>query len=647
MLLDCSAFDWSQISPVIFGSIFQSAMDPSKRQQLGIHYTNERDTIKVIEPLILNNLRIKFNLNLHNLNKLDELLKETSKIKILDPACGCGNFLILTYREIRLLQIDILKQIAFLNGKYSDEYHIQQQFLSWTSSILNVDSMYGFEIDELAVRISQVALWLVDHQLNSLMSLEFGIPYERLPLKKIANIYNVNALEIEWNSYVNKKDLSFIVGNPPYVPSNKRSDKQRKDMDLVFNKNTIKFNNYKRLDYVCAWYVKASCYIKGTTINVGYISTNSITQGEQVESLWEPLLANGININFAHKSFKWKNGLSNDASVYVCVIGFAYYNVVDKKLFTYDTPASEPLIKICSNINPYLLDKPNIIVKSRTTPINKLIMPLASKGSMPNDDGNLILNNDEKIEFCSKYPDLSKYIRPFISAYTMLRDIPRWCIWLMNSDLVEIKKNPFLYNRIERVLEYRKNKSKSKSALLYPYLFETTRQPTSNYIVIPSHTSENRPYIPIKICDKNSIVNNSCIFIHSSDSYIFGVLMSSMHMAWVKEFAGRLKGDYRYSSKLCYNAFPFLVPNEKQRENITNCVSDILNIRSKSKHSLAELYDTHLISKELLLAHRKLDRVVEKLYFKRNSFIDDRKRIEVLLEHYFDLLSQNEQAAIL
>ncbi|MBU3181167.1 class I SAM-dependent DNA methyltransferase [Clostridium psychrophilum] len=642
LLLNCCSYDWSQISPVIFGSIFQSAMSSFKRQQLGIHYTSERDTLKVIEPLILNDLRLKFNNNLHSLNKLNELLKETSKLRILDPACGCGNFLILTYREIRLLQIDILKQIALLNGKYFNEYHIQQQIIGWNGIILDVDSMYGFEIDELAVRISQVALWLIDHQLNSLMALEFGIPYERLPLKKIANIFNVNALKIDWNTYVDKKNLSFIVGNPPYLPSNNRSDKQRSDMDLVFNKNEYNFKNYKRLDYVCAWYVKASSYIKGTSIKVGYVSTNSITQGEQVELLWEPLLAQGININFAHRSFKWKNGLSNDASVYVCVIGFAYSNDVLKKLYDYDTPTSEPLMKICNNINPYLLDKPNIIVKSRTKPINKLIMPLASKGSMPNDGGNLILNNDEKVEFCLKYPESSKYIRPFISAYTMIRNIPRWCIWLENFDLIEIKKNPFLYDRIQKVFEYRKNDSKSKRALSYPYLFENIKQPSCNYIVIPSHTSVNRIYIPIQICDKDSIVNNSCIAVHSNDSYILGVLMSSMHMAWIKEFSGRLKGDYRYSIKLCYNTFPFIIPSEKQREDITNCVSDILKIRSNSKHSLAQLYDAHLISKELLLAHKRLDTVVEKLYLKKGPFVDDRKRINVLLTHYFNLLSQAE-----
>ena len=644
LLLNCSAYDWSQISPVIFGSIFQSAMSSYKRQQLGIHYTSERDILKVIEPLILNDLRIKFTSNKHNLNKLNDLLKETSKIKILDPACGCGNFLILTYREVRLLQIDILKQIAFLNGKYSNEYHIQQQLIGWNSSILDVDSMYGFEIDELAVRISQVALWLIDHQLNSLMALEFGIPYERLPLKKIANISNVNALKIDWDSYVDKETLSFIVGNPPYLPSNNRSDEQRNDMDLVFNKKEFKFTNYKRLDYVCAWYIKASSYIKDTSITVGYVSTNSITQGEQVELLWEPLLAQGISIILAHRSFKWNNGLSNDASVHVCIIGFTYCNNISKKLFTYDTPTSEPLMMICNNINPYLLDKPNIIVKSRTKPINKLIMPLATKGSMPNDEGNLILNDDEKNEFCSKYPDFSKYIRPFISAYAMLRDIPRWCIWLPDSDLVEINQNPFLNERIRKVFEYRKNKSKSKRAISYPYLFETIKQPSCDYIVIPRHTSENRKYIPIKIGDKRSIVNDSCTIIHSSDSYILGILMSSMHMAWVKEFAGRLKGDYRYSSKLCYNTFPFLIPNENQREDVTNCVSDILEIRSKSKHSLAKLYDANLMSKELFLAHKKLNIVVERLYLRKGSIVDDRKRIDVLLEHYFNLLLQDEVA---
>jgi hypothetical protein len=643
LLLKCCNFNWSKISPVIFGSIFQSAMDPIKRNELGIHYTSEKDILKVIEPLILNNLRDKFNKHKHDLYKLEQLLIETRKIKVLDPSCGCGNFLVLVYREIRLLQIDILKQIAFIKGMHSGVNYIQQQFIECKHNILDVDSMYGFEIDELAIRIGQVALWLIDHHLNILMSQEFGESFTRLPIAKIANIHNVNALRVDWDTIADKNEISYIVGNPPFIPSNDRTPDQRKDMDVAFNNKNIKFDNYKRLDYVSAWYVQAAKYIRGTQIKAAFISTNSITQGEQVEILWEPLLRHGININFAHKSFNWKNGLSYDASVYVCIIGFSYSSKGQRTLYEYETPTSEPHTKECSNINPYLLDKPNVIVKARSIPINPGIMPKASKGSMPNDDGYLILTDEEKIDICKNNEGISRYIRPFVSAYTILRDIPRWCIWLENENIDELKKYKSITDRIEKVKHYRKNTSKSKRALDYPYLFETLSQPSKDYIVIPCHTSQNRNYIPMKIVNKEWIVNNSCIAVHSDDKYILGILMSSMHMAWIKEFAGRLKGDYRYSIKLCYNTFPFITPTSKQNEEITNCVEQILKIRnSYPTNSLATLYDPNFMRKDLLEAHKKLDRTVERLY--SNKKLDtDRKKVDILLEHHFDLINIDRQ----
>lgn len=641
ILLDCCKFNWGEISPVIFGSIFQSAMSPEKRDELGVYYTSETDILKLLNPLMLDELNQNFKSYMYNKKKLEDLLNEINNIQILDPACGCGNFLILSYRELRLLQASILKQISILNGKYINEPHLQLRY-TLDSVILDVDSMHGFEIDMLAAMIAKVALWLVDHQLNTNISLEFSEDCIRIPLKKSAHIVNKNSLEINWNDYVDTNKLTYIVGNPPYIPSNNRNERQKHDMELTF-KGLI-YKNYGKLDYVCAWYAKAANLIKNTSIKVAFISTNSITQGEQVQYLWEPLMNKGIVINFAHRTFMWKNGLSNDASIFVVIIGFSFLNNSPKLLYDYETPISEPHLIQCKNINPYLLNKPSIIIKSANKPLS-LDTPLAKKGSMPNDHGHLILSNKEKIQLCKSYPGIDEFIKPYISSKSMLNNEKRWCIWLKDSKIEDWKHYSFIVSRVSKVREYRqnlynqKNKSNIKKAMEYPYLFENTKQPATDYICIPRHSSSNRKYIPIKFCDKNEIISDSCIAVHSNDKYILGILMSSMHMAWVKEYCGRIKNDFRYSITLCYNTFAFITPTPSQKEHIINLVNNILSIRDSYKNvCLADLYNPLYNHKNLIDAHNKLDNAVQKLYSKRKLDTDSSK-IDVLINSYFELIN--------
>lgn len=637
ILLKCCNFNWGEISPVVFGSIFQSSMDKSKRGNLGAHYTSESDILKILNPLFLESFYEEFEKYKNDHNKLKMLLNKISKLKILDPACGCGNFLVLAYRELRRLDLKIRVRIYTINNM--DESYIQGQIIHETNftNMIDVDAMYGFEIDELAVLITQVALWLVDHQMNMLLSEELGLPYTRIPLRTIANIHHINALRVDWNDYISKYELNYIVGNPPFVSKQDRDEEQRKDMDLVFKG----IKKYGILDYVCAWYKKSSEFIVDTEIEVAFVSTNSIVQGEQTEILYNSSLKN-TTINFAHRSFKWNNGLPNAAQVFVIIICFSYKPRSKKNLYDYATPTSSPNKLDCKNINIYLVNGDNIVIKSSRKRLDLDNTPLATFGSMPNDGGHLILKQHERDEIIRLCKDANKYIKPLISAKELINGDLRWCIWIEEKDLPNIKNIKPIKERIQLVKEHRINSDREATKRLaeYPYLFGEIRQPKDTYIVIPNHSSEGRKYIPIELFSKDSIVNNSCIAIHSNELYIMGILMSCMHMTWIKQFAGRIKGDYRYSVQLCYNTYPFPDLNDIQKKDISKAVQKILEIRkSYSSSTLADLYSPTFMPKNLNEAHKKLDRLVEKAYSPRKRLDTDSKRLDVLLESYIDKIN--------
>jgi len=632
ILLSCSSFDWSKVSPAIFGSMFQSVMDKDKRRNLGAHYTSEKNILKLVKGLFLDEIQLEFEKSKTSINKLESLHSKISNYKFLDPACGCGNFLIITYRELRFLEIEILKQTYKL--KKQDQLELNVGLLSK----IDVDCMYGIEYEEFPARIAEVALYLTDHLCNSKLSEEFGQYYRRLPLKKSPNIVHGNALRIDWNK-LSASRFDFILGNPPFVAKANRTKEQNEDMDFVCG--SIK--NYGLLDYVCSWYVKAAQYLNSRDVacnvstKIAFVSTNSITQGEQVGVLWNYLLKQNIEIHFAHRTFKWSNEARGQAAVFCVVVGFSNYNIDDKFIYDYETPKSEPHLIKAKNINPYLIDTDDILIESRNESI--VDVPPISFGSMPNDDGNFLFTDEEKIEFLKKEPDSKKFIKPLISAKEFLNGEKRWCLWLENISPAEIRTLPEISKRIEAVKKYRLNSNRAATIILAEtsYLFGEIRQPKGKYILIPRHSSESRKYIPIGFFESSSIASDSCVIVPKAAYYLFGILTSLMHNAWMRQVCGKIKSDYRYSNKLVYNNFPFpQTQSEKQKERVEKAVEEMLEVREKyfaKGSTLADLYDPVAMPKDLTEAHRKIDDAVDQCY-RKEKFTTELQRLEYLFELY-------------
>jgi hypothetical protein len=626
-LLACCHFDWSEVSPAIFGSLFQSVMDPEKRRDLGGHYTAERNILKVVRALFLDDLRSELERCGHNQRMLKDLFIRVSNLRILDPACGCGNFLAITYRELRLLELDIRKRLRDLSDSPS-----QTLLNIELGNALDVDAFYGIELEEFPVQIARVALWLVDHQMNVKTSKELGHYEVRLPLKKAPNIMIGNALRTDWNRFLPRDQVSYVLGNPPYAGKKRRNKDQVADMDMTMKG---KVENYGVLDYVACWYIKALDYIKGTTAKVAFVSTNAITHGEQVAVLWSYLLGEGVRIHFAHRSFTWTSDAKGTAAVTVVIIGFADYDVPDKRLYDYPDPRGEPVEIKARNINPYLVNQPSFLLPNRNSPICQA--PEITFGSMPNDGGHFIFNDAEKDEFLTQDPLAAEFFRPLVSAREFLHGEKRWCLWLENVPPDRLKQHEGVLDRIELVKEYREKSQRSATRRLAvtPYLFGEIRQPNSDYVLIPLHTSEERKYIPMSLFSPISVPNNSCSVIPGASMYHFGVLMSTMHMAWVFQVAGRIRRDIRYSNGIVYNNFPWPeAPTKSQVKEVELRAQEVLDVRKRySDAALATLYDPLITPKDLLRAHEKLDRAVERCY-RAKPFKSDLGRLRQLFLLY-------------
>lgn len=667
-LLDCCYIDWSKISPAIFGSMFQSVMNPKERRNLGAHYTSETNILKLIKPLFLDDLWAEFESIKTNKNKLAEFHKRISTLKFLDPACGCGNFLVITYRELRLLELEILRATYKSGQGILDVREIM---------LLDVDMVYGIEYEEFPARIAEVAMWLIDHQMNMLVSQEFGQYFARLPLKKSATIVHGDALEIDWQSLLNplnsidiianhtniyllneppikygevnvqaesfsiKKGkpeeaievkYNYIIGNPPFIGSKIMNQHQRDSIVKEFNG----ISGSGTLDYVCGWYLKAAKYIQNTKTKVAFVSTNSIVQGEQTSILWGQMFNKyGIKIHFAHRTFKWSNEAKGNAAVYCVIIGFANYDTINKTLFEYEDIKGEPHALKVKNINQYLVDAKDIFIEKRRKPICNA--PEISFGSMPNDGGHFLFTDEEKLEFIKLEPKSAEFFNPLISAHEFLNGHNRWCLWLKNANPSELKEMKLVTERIEKVKKLRSesNRLATKKLSLYPTLFGEDRQPNSDYILIPLHSSEHRKYIPLGYFNKESIANNSCSTIKNITLYHFGVLMSSIHMSWVNVVCGRLESRYRYSNEIVYNNFPWPEnPTDKQIKAIEEKAQAILDARATfPDSSLADLYDPLTMPPALVKAHNELDKAVDAAYSKQ-TFMSDAKRMEFLFELY-------------
>jgi hypothetical protein len=622
-LLDCCYIDWSKISPAIFGSMFQSVMNPKERRNLGAHYTSETNILKLIKPLFLDELWKEFESIKDNKNKLPEFHKKLSTLKFLDPACGCGNFLVITYRELRLLELEILRASNKTGQRVFDVREI---------IYLDVDMMYGIEYEEFPARIAEVAMWLIDHQMNMQISNEFGQYFVRLPLKKSAKIVHGDALETDWENIVSKNDLSFILGNPPFIGSKIMKQNQRDQIVRQFDNA----DGSGVLDYVTGWYVKAAKFIQGTKIKVAFVSTNSIVQGEQTSILWGQMLNKyKIKIHFAHRTFKWSNEAKGNAAVYCVIIGFANYDNANKSIFEYEDIKGEAHELKVKNINPYLIDAKDIFIGKRRKPICKV--PEISFGSMPNDGGNFLFTDEEKYEFVKQEPKSEKFFKPIISAHEFLNGYKRWCLWLKNANPTDLKEAKLVKERVENVRKLRAESSRQATQKLaaFPTLFGEDRQPKSDYVLIPRHSSENRKYIPMGFFDENSIASDSCLFIEGAKLYHFGVLMSSIHMAWVKNMCGRIKSDYRYSNELVYNNYPWPDnPNDKQIKAIETAAQKVLDARLEfPKSSLSDLYDPLTMPLVLIKAHNELDKAVD-LAYRPQAFTSEANRMVFLFELY-------------
>ena len=621
-LLDCCYIDWSKISPAIFGSMFQSVMNPTERRNLGAHYTSETNILKLIKPLFLDELWREFESVKDNKNKLPEFHKKLSTLKFLDPACGCGNFLVITYRELRLLELEILREL----------YKSGQRVTSIENIIwLNVDQFYGIEYEEFPARIAEVAMWLIDHQMNMLISNEFGQYYARLPLKKAAKIVHGDALETDWETIVSNNELSYILGNPPFIGSKIMKQSQRDQIVKEFENA----DGSGVLDYVTGWYIKAAKYIYGTKIKVAFVSTNSIVQGEQTSILWGRMLNKyGIKIHFAHRTFKWSNEAKGNAAVYCVIVGFANYDTNNKSIFEYEDIKGEAHELKVKNINPYLVEAKDLLINKSSNPICNV--PKMSFGNMPLDGGHLLLSDNEKNEFILKEPKVEKFIKPLISAYEFLNGEKRWCIWLVDAEPSELKQLPEVLKRVEAVRKFRLDSvapSTQKFATT-PTLFRDRNQPET-YILVPSTTSENRKYIPMGFFGKDDIANNSCHTVPNGTLYHFGVLMSAMHMAWVKSVCGRLESRFRYSKDIVYNNFPWPDnPNEKQVKAIEAAAQKVLDTRLQFPNSsLADLYDPLTMPPALVKAHNELDKAVD-LAYRPQAFTSEANRMVYLFELY-------------
>jgi hypothetical protein len=622
-LLACTNFDWSRISPAIFGSLFQAVMEPKERRQIGGHYTSERDILKVARSLFLDDLWAEFERGKNNKAELKRFHERLADLHFFDPACGCGNFLVVAYRELRLLEIEILK--ALYKGEQK-ELDIQRL------SLVDVDAFYGIEISEWPARIAEVAMWLMDHQMNIRLSEAFGQYFVRLPLKKAPIIVCDNALRVDWKKVLPPERCSYILGNPPFVGKHLMTDEQSQDMEYVWGAS----DGTGVLDYVTGWYRKAAEYIYGTQIIVGFVSTNSISQGEQVAALWTPLFKQfGLKIRFAHRTFAWESEARGKAHVHVVIVGFGAIDTAKKRIYDYAADGVKVTIQTVSNISPYLIEGSDIAIVSRSKPICNV--PEIIYGSKPVEGGNLILADEELKPFLIENPAAKKFIRPFIGSEEFINGIARWCLWLVDATPKEIREISGIKKRVEAVREFRlaSKKEPTRRKADSPTLFAEIRQVSSDYLLIPSVSSELRKYIPVGFISKEVIANNLVMFVPNATLFQFGVLSSSMHMAWMRRVCGRLESRYRYSNKLVYNNFPWPhAPSAKQLAAVEKAAQGVLDERKKfSKATLAELYDPLAMPPALVKAHAELDRAVE-LCYRPQEFPGDLQRVEFLFAFY-------------
>ncbi len=625
--------DWSAINPDIFGSMFQAVISPEHRGGLGAHYTSVPNIMKVIEPLFLNDLKEAFDEALGNEKKLKELHQRISKIKLFDPACGSGNFLIIAYKELRKLEIQILKEISGLKGrKGTGTLQLGNELIS----NIHLNNFYGIELDDFAHEIAKLSLWLAEHQMNVEFFNEFGSTNPTLPLQEAGQIVCGNACRLDWEMVCpkNEGDEIYILGNPPYIGSKNLNKNQRLDMDLVFN------NGGKTLDYISAWYYLGSKYVRKCNSKFAFVTTNSICQGEQVSALWPHILSGDLEIFFAHTSFKWNNNAKNKAMVSVIIVGIRNRSNSPKIIF------EKGLRKIVENINPYLIPSKTIYILSRNSPISNLNEMIG--GNVAYDSGYLIFNEIEMNQFVNENPDTDDYFKRIIGGNELLNGEIRFCLWFKDYKLEDIINIKGISERIEGVRASRLNAKDIGTHKLAqrPHQFRDLNNP-ENFIAIPKTSSERREYIPAMFLTKDYIPIDSVRVIPNAEPFSFSIISSKIHMIWMRIVSGRLEDRYRYSKNISYNTFPFPAISNQRKEELTHCTFRILEEREKHpEKTLAELYDPDKMPEGLKEAHRLNDEAVERCY-RSTPFTSDEERLEYLFKLYEKMIQEEKEKGTL
>jgi hypothetical protein len=630
LLLECGNMDWSEINPDIFGSMFQAVIDVEQRSRLGQHYTSYSNIMKVIKPLFLDPLQAELDKQLlsaaiKRTKGLKGLLVRMTQIKVFDPACGSGNFLIVAYKELRKLEMAVIKALAAVEPQ------------GFAMSGLHLSQFYGIEIDDFACEIARLSLWLAEHQLNSQWQLEFGFAPPALPLRESGNIHSGNSLRLDWNAICPKKteDEVYVIGNPPFKGTLGRSDNQISDMQAIFKG----FKSLGYLDYVACWFWKGAQYIQNSRAEVALVSTNSICQGEQVSTLWPAIFSLNLSIHLAYPTFTWANNARDKAAVHVVIVGLSS-RAEKRKL--YQQVVGEWHCKHVDNISPYLLEGSNVAIDTPNKPLVKGVSPLLF-GNKATDGGNFFLTTNERDELLKREPLAGKWIKKVLGAAEFLNEKERWCLWLVDVTDDDLNSMPEVKKRIDAIRELRIKAGHSAALKMAekPHLFIQISQPTSgNYILIPSVSSERRTYVPLGFFNSDVISTNLNYIIPNGTMFEFGILSSLLHNDWMRLVAGRLKSDYRYSSSVVYNPFPWPEVTNIQRQMIEQLAEELILTRAEFPgRTLAQLYDPDKMPPQLLAAHQALDKAVDRLYRER-PFKDAADRLSCLLARYEELVSQ-------
>lgn len=607
LLIALGTLNWSEINPDIFGSMFQAIVTPGKRSDLGQHYTSVPNILKTIEPLFLDGLRDQFDAGYENVRKLEALLERISAIKVFDPACGSGNFLVIAYKELRRLEHAILERLAELDDRHR---------VLFAESKINIENFHGLEIDDFAVEVAILSLWIAKHQMNKEFHDKFGVSIPLIPLKESGHVQTGNATRVDWNTVCpNDGGEIYLIGNPPYKGAKYQTSEMKADFSPVFGARPYS----KNLDYIALWFVKGADYIQGTRAELAFVTTNSITQGEQVGLLFPMIFAKGLEIGYAYTSFKWENNAKYNAGVTVAVINLRVARPGQKTIFT------DGLQITAENINGYLVDAATIYVSKSMKPRNGL--PVMGSGSMPIDGGNLVLSAAEA-EDIRRDASAARFVKAFLGSDEFIKGKDRYCLWIADRDTTAARANPAIASRIDRVEAFRgeSERKATRDLASVPWRFGYRSYQEANFVLVPKTSSERRAYIPIGFMGPETVISDLAFSVYSADLWVFALLSSSMHMAWTRAVGGKMKTDYRYSNTIVYNNFPVPALSDAAKEKLTIAALRVLDVREyHCERTLAELYDPDLMPDDLRRAHAEVDALVDSIYSKKRYETDEQR----------------------